>query len=99
NYYYPQTRLACVENTHNRAGGRIWPQAQVDEVAAEARRRGIALHLDGARLLNAAVALGRSARELAAPFDSASLCLSKGLGAPVGSLLAGTRDFVRQAHR
>src|SRR5207302_944974 len=86
-------------NTHNRAGGAVWPAEQVADVVVEARKRNLALHLDGARLLNAVIATGRSARELAAQFDSASLCLSKGLGAPVGSLITGPRDFIREAHR
>ena len=98
-YHYPRTRLVCVENTHNRSGGIVWKEAAVQAVAEEAKKRGLALHLDGARLLNAVTASRRAAKDLAAPFDSASLCLSKGLGAPVGSLLAGSREFVREAHR
>jgi threonine aldolase len=98
-YYYPRTSLACVENTHNRAGGTVWPPTQVAALMREAADRGIPLHLDGARIFNAAIALGRSARELAAGFASATFCLSKGLGAPIGSVLAGEREFVRQAHR
>ena len=98
-YYYPRTRLVCVENTHNRAGGKVWPVAQVAAVTSAAHERGLLTHLDGARLLNAALACGRPARELAGPFDSVSLCLSKGLGAPVGSLLAGQRAFIAEAHR
>src|SRR4051794_16291994 len=84
----PHTRLVCVENTHNRGGGRVWPARLVTEVAAAARARGLALHLDGARIWNAAVASGRSERELAAPFDTVGACFSKGLGAPIGSVLA-----------
>lgn len=98
-YYLPRSRLVSLENTHNRAGGKVWPQAQVESVVAEARRLGLRAHLDGARIYNAAVATGRDAAELAAPFDSVSVCLSKGLGAPVGSLLLGERDFIREAHR
>jgi threonine aldolase len=98
-YYYPRTRLVSVENTHNRAGGRIWPAPQSRAVAEAARERGMLAHLDGARLMNAVVASGVPAAEWAAPFDSVSLCLSKGLGAPVGSLLAGARAFVDEAHR
>jgi len=98
-YYYPRTRLVCVENTHNRAGGKVWPVAQVAAVTSAAHERGLLTHLDGARLLNAALACGRPARELAGPFDSVSLCLSKGLGAPVGSLLCGGRAFIAEAHR
>lgn len=99
NHHFTPTRLVCAENTHNRGGGRVWPPAQLRAVAHTAHQHGLRGHLDGARLLNAAVATGLSAADLAAPFDSASICLSKGLGAPVGSLLAGSRDFVHRAHR
>ncbi|MBI5516644.1 MAG: aminotransferase class I/II-fold pyridoxal phosphate-dependent enzyme [Deltaproteobacteria bacterium] len=98
-YYYPRSRLVALENTHNRAGGQVLPQETVAAVARLAHDRGLAVHLDGARLLNASVASGVAPDALAAPSDSVSLCLSKGLGAPVGSLLAGSRDFVRAAHR
>jgi threonine aldolase len=98
-YYYPRTALVVLENTHNRAGGRVWPQAQASAVADAARGRGIAIHLDGARLWNAAVATGLSARELAAPFDTVSVCFSKGLGAPVGSALVGPRRLIDKARR
>ena len=91
--------VLCLENTHNRGGGRIWPQGQLDEVCRTARRLGMRLHLDGARLWNAAVARGQSPRELAAPFDTVSVCLSKGLGAPVGSLLCGSREDIESARR
>ncbi|HYE96199.1 MAG TPA: GntG family PLP-dependent aldolase [Rubricoccaceae bacterium] len=95
----PRTRLVCVENTINKAGGAIFPQALAEEVAAAARRRGLALHLDGARLWNAAVATGHPEAVLAAPFDTVSVCLSKGLGAPVGSVLAGSVGMMREARR
>ena len=98
-YYYPRTSLVALENTHNRAGGRIFPQAEVIAIAQTARRRGLAVHLDGARLWNAHVATGLSLAELVAPVDTASLCFSKGLGAPVGSVLVGGRDLIRDAHR
>jgi threonine aldolase len=98
-YWCPRTSLACVENTHNRAGGRVFPQRDVEAVAARARAHGLALHLDGARLWNASVASKRAIVELAAPFDTVSLCFSKGLGAPVGSALCGTRDHVERARR
>jgi threonine aldolase len=88
-----------LENTHNRAGGRVVPQPLVDRVAARARALGLALHLDGARIWNAAVATGRPEHELAAPFDTVSACFSKGLGAPVGSVIAGGRDDVERARR
>lgn len=93
------TRLVCLENTHNGAGGVVLPQGHVEAVAAVARSRGLALHLDGARLMNAAVATGVAAAELASPFDTVSLCLSKGLGAPVGSVLAGPAGLIRAARR
>jgi threonine aldolase len=99
NHSLAPTRLVCVENTHNRGGGRVWRPADVDAVAAVARARGLALHLDGARLCNAAVALGVTPAALAAPFDTASLCFSKGLGAPVGSVIAGSAAHVHRAHR
>jgi len=95
----PHTRLVCVENTHNRGGGRVWPRAQVTAVASAARERSLGLHLDGARIWNAAIALGVSERELAAPFDTVGACFSKGLGAPVGSVFAGSRDAVDSARR
>ncbi|HEX2221862.1 MAG TPA: GntG family PLP-dependent aldolase [Candidatus Limnocylindria bacterium] len=96
---YPPTTLLVVENTHNRAGGIVFPQADAEAAAALAREHGVATYLDGARLLNAAAASGPAASELAAPFDLVSLSLSKGLGCPVGSLLAGRREVVGRAHR
>jgi threonine aldolase len=96
---YPRTALAVVENTHNRAGGRVFAHAEVLRIARVARRRGLKLHLDGARLWNAAVATGQTERELASPFDSVSVCFSKGLGAPVGSALCGSRPLVDEARR
>ncbi|GIW88069.1 MAG: threonine aldolase [Isosphaeraceae bacterium] len=97
--HYVRTRLVTLENTHNRRGGRIHRPDDVRAIAAWARRHGLRLHLDGARLLNAAVALGKPPAELAEPFDSVSICFSKGLGAPVGSAIAGSRDLIRAAHR
>jgi len=91
--------LICLENTHNRAGGRVLPQADVVEVGREAHARGLALHLDGARLWNAHVASGLSLADLAAPADTISVCFSKGLGAPVGSALVGPRDVIARARR
>jgi threonine aldolase len=93
------TRVVCVENTHNGGGGRVWPLEQVREVAAEARRHRLALHLDGARLLNAAVASGTSAAEYGREFDTVTLCLSKGLGCPLGALVAGSRERMAKARR
>ena len=97
--HFPQTRVVVVENTHNRAGGRIFSQARVSEIAAAARARGLGLHLDGARIWNASVATGVDVASLAAPFDTCSVCFSKGLGAPVGSAFVGSRDHVTRAHR
>jgi threonine aldolase len=99
NHHFAPTTLVAVENTHNRGGGKIVPQIGILSIAKVVKERGLALHLDGARLMNAQVATGRSARELAAPFDSVSICLSKGLGAPVGSLIAGSKALVHRAHR
>lgn len=95
----PPTKLLCLENTHNIGGGSIWPIAGIRAVAAEARHHGLRLHLDGARLWNAAVATGIPEHEWAAPFDTVSVCFSKGLGAPVGSALSGPRDFIARARR
>ena len=97
--HFPPTKLVCLENTHNRGGGKIWPQELVREIGTLTRERGIRLHLDGARLWNAAVARGVSERELAAEFDSVAVCFSKGLGAPVGSALCGSREFIQRARR
>lgn len=97
--HFPPTRLVCLENTHNRGGGKVWPQELVREIGALTRERGIRLHLDGARLWNAAVACGVAERELAEEFDSVAVCFSKGLGAPVGSALCGSGGFIRRARR
>jgi threonine aldolase len=97
--HFPRTSLVVVENTHNRAGGRIFPGSDVQDIARVARQHGLGLHLDGARIWNASVATGTALRELAAPFDTLSVCFSKGLGAPVGSAFLGSRDHVRAAHR
>lgn len=91
------TRLICMENTHNACGGVVVDAAHVRDVATLARQHGLAMHLDGARLANAAVATSTTLHDLAAPFDTVSLCLSKGLGAPVGSLLAGPQPLIDQA--
>lgn len=96
---YPPTSLVEIENTHNRAGGVIFPQDEVLRICAAARERGVASFLDGARLWNAAVASRRKPAELAAPFDLVSVALSKGLGAPGGSLLAGSRELIERAVR
>jgi threonine aldolase len=96
-YYMPKTRLICLENTHNRAGGTIYPIELIREISAFAKGRNIRLHLDGARLWNASAATGIAPKEYASYFDSVSVCLSKGLGAPVGSVIAGTREFIAEA--
>lgn len=97
--HFPPSRLVCVENTANRGGGTIYPQERIVEIGAVAREHGMRYHLDGARLFNAAVASGVAVAEIAAPFDSVSVCLSKGLGCPVGSLVVGSRAFIDRAHR
>jgi threonine aldolase len=96
---HPPTRLLVVENTHNRGGGIVFPHEQLRAVLATARGLELATYLDGARLLNASVASGHEPAELADGFDLVGLSLSKGLGAPVGSVLAGSRSFIEQAHR
>jgi threonine aldolase len=96
-YWAPRTSLVCVENTHNRAGGRVFPQKAAIAIAERARSRGLGVHLDGARIWNASAATGLSVSELAAPFDTVSVCFSKGLGAPVGSALCASRAWVERA--
>jgi len=95
----PRTRLLALENTHNRCSGAALPVAYMEAASALAHRRGLALHLDGARVFNAAVALGVDVRELVAGCDSVSFCLSKGLGAPVGSMVVSTAAFIQEARR
>lgn len=97
--HHALTRLLCLENTHNRWGGRIQPQDDVVQACWWASGQGLKTHLDGARLWNAAIATGKTEAELCEPFDSISVCFSKGLGAPVGSALAGDRSFIVQARR
>ena len=97
--HHPRSRLVCLENTHNRAGGRIVPLAALAAVARFTRARGLALHLDGARLWNAAVATGTPLTAYGELADSVLVCFSKGLGAPIGSALAGSRDFIALARR
>jgi threonine aldolase len=91
--------VLSLENTHNNAGGRVWPLDELDDVVATARELGLAVHLDGARLLNAAVALGVRPAEVAGRFDTVTLCLSKGLGCPLGALLASSRALIERAWR
>jgi threonine aldolase len=97
--YLPQTSLVCLENTHNGAGGRVMPLSHLQAVAQTARERGVAVHLDGARLPNASAATGVSMADFAAPVDTVTMALSKGLGAPVGSMLAGSADAMQRAWR
>jgi threonine aldolase len=97
--HYVRTRLVCLENTHNRAGGRVHPIESVAAISRWAHSNEIAMHLDGARLMNAVVASGRPASEWARHFDTVSICFSKGLGAPVGSALAGSHEHIHQARR
>jgi threonine aldolase len=97
--HQPRSTLFVLENTHNLAGGRVVPKARVDELAALAHHHGLALHIDGARVFNAAAALRMPVSELVAEADSVQFCLSKGLGAPIGSILAGSGDFVAEARR
>jgi len=98
-HHNPPSRLVVLENTHNRAGGAIFPYEEMEKIHALTRERGLALHLDGARLWNAHVATGIPLLEYGRLFDSISVCLSKGLGAPVGSVLVGSAEFIDRAHR
>jgi threonine aldolase len=95
----PPSRLVCLENTHNQGGGSIYPLDEIRRIRAVANKHGLVMHLDGARLMNACAATGIRPAEYAGPFDSVSICLSKGLGAPVGSLLAGSHDFIYRGRR
>ncbi|MAH87546.1 MAG: low specificity L-threonine aldolase [Kiloniella sp.] len=97
--YAPRTRLVCVEQTFNLKGGTVWPVAQLDAVSAAAKAAGLATHMDGARLMNAVVASGVEASTHAAGYDSVWIDFTKGLGAPVGAILAGSRDFIEEAWR
>jgi threonine aldolase len=99
NIHIPPTGLVCIENTHNRHGGTCCTPEEIAAVAAAAHAHGVAVHLDGARIFNAAVALGRPVVDFARPVDSITFCLSKGLAAPVGSLVCGSREFVVRARR
>ena len=97
NVHYARTTLLAIENTHNSAGGTVWTVEEVEAAASTARSLGLKVHVDGARIFNAAVALGRPAADLAEPFDTVMVCLSKGLAAPVGSLLAGPAALLERA--
>src|SRR5947199_1873411 len=93
------TRVVTIENTHNSSGGRIWPLDEVDAIVATCREHDLAVHLDGARLVNAAVASGVDSARIGGGFDTVTLCFSKGLGCPLGALLAGSHDLMHEARR
>jgi threonine aldolase len=97
--HFPQARLVCVENTHNRGGGRVFPLETIREIAQVCQQHDLRLHMDGARLWNACVATGIAESDYAAPFDTVSVCFSKGLGAPVGSALVGSAAQMDKARR
>jgi threonine aldolase len=99
NIHLPVTGLVCIENTHNRHGGTCCTPEEIAAVAAAAHAAGVPVHLDGARIFNAAVALKRPVDDFTRPVDSLTFCLSKGLGAPVGSIICGRRDFIARARR
>ena len=99
NIHFPKSALLCLENTQNRCGGAVLTCEYTEEISGLAHRHGLQVHLDGARIFNAAVALGVPARELVAPVDTVNFCLSKGLSAPVGSLFCGTRETVERARK
>lgn len=99
NLHYPRTRLICLENTHNRCNGSVLSPEYTSAVARLAKRHGLSLHLDGARIFNAAIALGVDVKGLAGSADSLSFCFSKGLAAPVGSVVCGPGDFIAEARR
>ncbi len=99
NTHTPGTRIVSVENTHNASGGRVWPLDELEAVVQTARELDLRLHLDGARVLNAAVALGVPAAEIGGHFDTVTLCLSKGLGCPLGALVAGSPERMAEARR
>jgi threonine aldolase len=97
--HFPKTKLVCLENTHNRGGGRVFPLSEIEAIARICQERNLKLHLDGARLWNACAATGISEAEYAKPFDTISVCFSKGLGAPVGSALVGSKDMMHRGRR
>lgn len=99
NQHFGRTRLVCLENTANAGGGSVYPQENIDRICAWAHRYGLKVHLDGARLFNAVVASGRSAKEICRDIDTVSICFSKGLGCPMGSILVGSKEDIRVARR
>ncbi|MBC8043223.1 MAG: aminotransferase class I/II-fold pyridoxal phosphate-dependent enzyme [Rhizobacter sp.] len=98
-YWYPQTKLVCLENTHNRAGGTVYPLEEIEKISALCRERNLKLHLDGARLWNACAATGIPPKAYAQHFDTVAVCFSKGLGAPAGSAIVGSKSDIAIAHR
>ena len=99
NAHLPNSRLIIIENTHNRGGGSIWPVERIAEIRAVADENGLAMHLDGARLMNACIATGHKPTDYTRYFDTVSMCFSKGLGAPVGSIVAGSAKDMKRVHR
>ncbi|NLT74796.1 MAG: low-specificity L-threonine aldolase [Chloroflexi bacterium] len=99
NIHFPPTRLICLENTHNRCGGTVVPLESMAQIQSVARRHGVSVHLDGARVFNAAVALNVPVSEIASHVDTVQFCLSKGLAAPVGSLVVGAAEFIQRARK
>ncbi len=99
NVHYPTTQLVCLENTHNRGGGSCYQWPDLEAIAAFTKVQGLALHLDGARIFNALVATGQRSQDYGRLFDSISVCLSKGLGTPVGSVLLGSAEFIQRCKR
>jgi threonine aldolase len=97
--HVPPTRIVSVENTHNSSGGRVWPLEEIDALVATCHEHDLVAHLDGARLVNAAVACGVEPARIGAPFDTVTLCFSKGLGCPLGALIAGSHELMHQARR
>jgi threonine aldolase len=97
--HFPQSALVVIENTHNRGGGSIWPIEKIRAIREVAQQFGLRMHLDGARLMNACVATGLPPTDYTANFETVSMCFSKGLGAPVGSIVAGTKEMIRRVHR
>ena len=99
NHHFAASRLVLIENTHNRGGGSVWPVEAIADIRKVVDQAGLVMHLDGARLLNACVATGHGPAEYARYFDSCAMCFSKGLGAPVGSVVVGSRQFIDRVHR
>lgn len=97
--HFPETGLICIENTHNRAGGAVIPLNNMQDIYHIAQKNGVPVHLDGARLFNASIASGTDVKDFANQTDSIQFCLSKGLGAPIGSMIAGTSNFINQARK